>query len=366
MRPILFAVILLSAVLAKTQNLEIYVSDAGNLNNPPWQILKFDENGQNPTVFIDTNVDWPQDILFIEDSNRVLISNLNSNLINWHDATTGAYIGLFANGINGPTRMSIGPDSLLYVLQWGGTGRVLRYQLDGTLVGDFTTVGVSNSIGMVWDDLGNLYVSSYDGDLVRQFDSQGNDLGIFVLGNLQGPTNIWFDDKGDLLVVDYDGGAVKRFDPAGIFKSNFITGLGNAEGVAFMANGDILLGNGATKSVKRFDDSGNYLNEFIASGAGNLLTPNAVVIRERSSTSIAKSIAKSATILLPNIGTEFSLSPNQSQRIDKIAVYNLAGKTIDTIETNIWNAHSYPTGLYLVVANLADGTRLTQKIIVQR
>ncbi|MFK7924251.1 MAG: T9SS type A sorting domain-containing protein [Bacteroidia bacterium] len=366
MRHVFIVFILLAAVCTKAQIVEIYVSDAGNFNNPPWQILKFDENGQNPTVFIDTNVDWPQDILFVEDSNRVLISNLNSNLINWHDATTGDYIGLFANGINGPTRMSIGPDSLLYVLQWGGTGRVLRYQLDGTLVGDFTSVSVSKSIGMAWDALDNLYVSSYDGDIVRQFDSQGNDLGLFVTNNLDGPTNIWFDDKGDLLVVDYDGNAVKRFDAAGFFKGTFITGLGNAEGVAFMANGDILLGNGATKSVKRYDDSGSYLNEFIASGAGNLLTPNAVVIRERSSNSIGKSIAKSATILVPNIGTEFNLSLNPSQRIDKIEVFNLAGKSIDTISSTNWNAHRYPEGLYLVVADLADGTKLTQKIIVQR
>lgn len=34
--------------------------------------------------------------------------------------------------------MKIGPDSLLYVLQWSGKGTVKRYKLDGTNLGDFT------------------------------------------------------------------------------------------------------------------------------------------------------------------------------------------------------------------------------------
>ena len=56
--------ILLTASIAFCQNLEIYVSDAGNFSSPPWQILKFDENGENPEVFINTNLAWPQDIRF--------------------------------------------------------------------------------------------------------------------------------------------------------------------------------------------------------------------------------------------------------------------------------------------------------------
>ena len=55
-------------IRAFPQNFEIYVSDAGNFANPPWQILKFDQNGQNPALFINTNLNWPQDILFLEDS----------------------------------------------------------------------------------------------------------------------------------------------------------------------------------------------------------------------------------------------------------------------------------------------------------
>jgi hypothetical protein len=266
-----------SGVLA--QEFEIYVSDARGFATGPWQILKYDENGQNPEVFINSNLGWPQDILFLEGQGVVLISNLNTGLINRHNADTGAFINNFATGLNGPTRMKIGPDGLLYVLQWNNNAPVRRYELDGTFVDNFTSQGVNQAIGLDWDTSGNLYVSSYNGDFVRRFDSNGNDLGFFIETNLVGPTNIWFDDEGNLLVSDYDGGAVRLFDSGGNFQEDLILGLVNPEGVDFYPNGDILIGNGGTSSVRRYDSEGNFVSNVVSSGAGNLLTPNAVVLR---------------------------------------------------------------------------------------
>lgn len=286
----IFMILALSVLLLSTntfgQDLEIYVSDAGNFSNPPWKILKFDENGENPEIFIDTVLAWPQDIVFLEDQQVVLISNLSSGRITKYNSSTGDYIGNFATGIAGPTRMKIGADSLLYVLQWSGNGKVRRYQLNGTFVDEFTSVGVPQSIGLDWDSNGNLYVSSYSGDNVRRFGSSGNDLGLFVTSNLAGPTNIWFDANGDLLVSDYDGTAVKRFNSNGVFQNNFATGLSQSEGVDFFPNGNILIGNGATHSVKMFDSNGVYIEEFIPNGSGGLMTPNAVVIRKSNPVSV--------------------------------------------------------------------------------
>ena len=274
--------LLLISNSAFSQATEIYVSDAGNFASPPWQILKFDANGDNPEVFINSSLNWPQDIVFLDEFNTVLISNLGSNTITRHNAKTGIYISDFAASIGGPTRMKIGPDGLLYVLQWNGDGKVLRYQLNGSFVDSFTNVGVDQSIGIDWDSSGNLYVSSFRGDSVRKFDTNGNDMGLFINSNLLGPTNIWFDDNGDLLVSDYNATSVKRFDSSGVFQGNFITGLSRSEGVAFFANGNILIGNGGNKSVKMFDGEGEYIEDFISSGSGGLLTPNAVVIRNDS------------------------------------------------------------------------------------
>ncbi len=259
----------------------IYVSDAGNFDNPPWQILKYDENGQNPQVFTSQNLAWPQDILFLEDQNIALISNLNSGVIGRYDATTGVYIDNFAAGIGGPTRMKIGPDGLLYVLQWAGDGLVLRYQLDGTFVDQFTNVGVTNSIGLDWDASGNLYVSSFNGALVRKFDSNGNSSGVFINSNLNGPTNIWFDENDNLFVSDWNADSVVKFDSNGVFVETVITsGIDEPEGVDFFPNGNFLIGSGGTSEVKLYDGDGNFIQTLINSGSGGLIQPNAIRIRE--------------------------------------------------------------------------------------
>lgn len=268
---------------ALCQGYDIYVSDAGNFGLPPWQILKFDENGENPEVFITENLAWPHDIVFLEDANTVLISNFNSGQINRYNADTGAFIDVFASDLVAPTRMKIGPDKLLYVLQGSGTGRVRRYQLDGTPVGDFTFLAMPRSLGMDWDAADNLYVSSYDWRIVRSFDDDGADQGSIVSSNLAGPTNIWIENNGDLLVIDYDGGAVKRFNSTGEYLGEFIQGLAQAEGVDFLPNGNILIGNGGTGSVKMFTPGGVYIEDIIPSQSGGLMQPNAVVVRQKQS-----------------------------------------------------------------------------------
>jgi len=351
---LLFALfVLLFTSNAFSQDIEIYVSDAGNFSSPPWKILKFDENGENPVTFIDTVLAWPQDILFLEDQQVVLISNLNTGRITKYNSTTGEFIGDFATGIGGPTRMKIGADSLLYVLQWAGNGKVKRYQLDGTFVDDFTSVGVPQSIGIDWDSDGNLYVSSYNGDNVRKFDSNGNDLGVFVNTNLAGPTNIWFDDNDDLLVIDYDGTAVKRFDSNGAFINNFLTGLSQAEGVDFFPNGNILIGNGATHSVKMYDSNGVYIEDFIPNGSGGLITPNAILIRETNVSSVSGDVyfGDISFRLEQNYPNPFNPSTVISYQLPvtskvTLKVYNILGNEIATLVNE-----ELPAGEYEVKFN---------------
>jgi sugar lactone lactonase YvrE len=166
-------------------------------------------------------------------------------------------------------------------LQWNNIAPVRRYELDGTFVDDFTSVGVNQAIGLDWDTAGDLYVSSYNGAFVQRFDTNGDNLGFFVTTDLAGPTNIWFDDAGDLLVSDFDGGNVRRFDSGGNYREDFILGILMAEGVDFYPNGDILIGSGGTEEVRRYDSNGQFLEATVERGAGGLLKPNAVVLREQ-------------------------------------------------------------------------------------
>lgn len=364
------------------QDKEIYVSDAGNFSNPPWKILKFDENGENPEVFIDSVLAWPQDIIFLEDQHVVLISNLNSGTITKYNSSSGEYIGNFATGIAGPTRMKIGADSLLYVLQWSGNGKVRRYQLSGTFVDKFTSVGVPQSIGIDWDSNGNLYVSSYSGDNVRKFDPSGNDLGLFVTSNLLGPTNIWFDGNGDLLVSDYDGTAVKRFNSSGVFQNNFATGLSQSEGVDFFSNGNILIGNGVTHSVKMFDSNGVYIEDFIPNGSGGLITPNAVVIRKNNPVSVDDE--SSIHNLNFNLNQNYPNPFNPSTKISwqspagswqTLKIFDVLGREVETLVDEFRDAglnsilytvnSSLPSGVYFY--RLQDGSfNQTKKMILLR
>lgn len=351
------------------QEVAIYVSDAGNFNNPPWQILKFDENGENPEVFIDENLAWPQDIVFLEDDNTVLISSLNSGLITKHDATSGAFIENFASGIGGPTRMKIGTDNLLYVLQWQGTGPVLRYELDGTFVDEYTNIGVLQSIGLDWDSDGNLYVSSFGGDSVEKFDSNGVFIETFIDTNLLGPTNIWFEDNGDLLVIDYNGAAVKRFDSNGNYISDFISGISAGEGVDFFPNGDILIGDGQNSAVNKYSSDGSFLEVFVPSGSGNLITPNAVVRREVPPLSVEDQTHQIANIH-PTVGTQFLIDFLTETTSSQIEIYTLTGQLIKTLnpstKNTTWDASSFSEGIYFIKIELSDGSKQTQKVIVKR
>jgi hypothetical protein len=268
------------AFSAYGQASELYVVDVGPNRGAPWQVVKYDANGENPEVFINIGLNRPQDIVFIEDQDIALVSNLGGNRITKYNASTGSFLGEFASGIGQPTRMEIGEDNLLYVLQWAGNGRVWRYDLDGNFIDEFTDVGVSNSIGMDWDSQGNLYVASFNLAHVRKFDSNGNDLGVVVNTNLQGPTNIWFDQAGDLLVVDWNGQSIRKYDSNGVFKSNLVTGLAEPEGIEFLDNGDFLVGNGGTSSVKQYDSNGSFVKDFVPFRSGGLMKPNGLRFRK--------------------------------------------------------------------------------------
>ncbi len=359
-----------TVIVMQAQNLKMYISDAGNFNLPPWQILKFDASGENGQVFITQHLDWPQDIVFLENENVVLISNLNSGEIARFNATTGVYIGAFATGIGGPTRMKIGPDGLLYVLQWVGNGKVWRYQLDGTFVDEFTSTGVTSSIGLDWDSAGNLYVSSYNG-FVQKFSPSGADLGVFISTHLAGPTNIWFDATGDLLVNDYNAGIVKRFDSNGVFVGNYITGVPQCEGVNFLADGSIILGVGGTSSVRQYSQNGAIVKTLVQPGTLSLLTPNAVVLRNESTTAVTDPTHNYRDTILvnPSVGEQFHWADSALMLHGGIAeVCNTAGVVVKYIpwqDSTWWDASDLPNGIYFVMIPLQDQSKLRQKIIVQ-
>lgn len=369
---LLFCILLLSVTSTFAQEYYLYVSDAGGFNNDPWQILRYNLDGSNPQVFIDNDffvgegVGWPQDILFLEDQGVVLISCLVGGRITKHDANTGAFIEDFAAVAGGPTRMKIGADGYIYVLQWSNSdNKVLRYEQDGTFVDEFTDVGVPSSIGLDWDADGNLYVSSYGSSSVTKFDTNGVSQGSFIDSELSGPTNIHREADGNWVALNWNGGNVKRFDSDGNFLEVVTVDVTQPEGIAVHPiTGNYIFGNGGPAQIDEFEADGTFVQSIVASGGGGLLQPNAVVVREATLSVPEQTQGK--TMVVPSVGHQFQLSENAANTLTELNAYSVMGQHVGTIDVSkrLWDASKLSEGFYILKGIGTEGS-FTQKIVVK-
>ncbi|MFZ1704864.1 MAG: T9SS type A sorting domain-containing protein [Saprospiraceae bacterium] len=344
----------------------IYVCDIGHFEQGPWRILKYDENGENGSVFIQEKLGWPQEMVFLEDKNELLISNFTTSNIVRFNATTGKYISTFANVPGSPTRMKIGKDSLLYVITWLGSGKVKRYTLDGTFVGDFTKTGVDSSIGLDWDTDGNLYVSSFYGKFIEKFNPSGESLGKIITSNhLIGPTNIEFDDEDNLIVLDFDGGAIKKFHKNGQHIKTLFMNTPQCEGLTRMENGQYLVGIGGTGAVRLYDTDFSYIKEIIPSGSGGLVRPNAVTVHT-TNTSSTIDHHTSEYFIKPTIGCHFTLaSVINGENIQQIHVYTMGGALVFSEKNpSEFDVSELKNGWYMIQATTTTGKKYQNKIMI--
>lgn len=360
----LLVLMLFTSFTLTAQSFDVYVSD-----NDGNQIIKYDENGESPEIFIPSGVgglDEPQDIIFLEEENIVLISCLGNNQIKKFDAETGAYLGIWAFS-DTPTRIAIGPeDTVIYALQWIGTGTVLRYHLDGSFIDEFTTEGVSGSIGIAWDADTNLYVSSYYDDLIAKFSPTGEYLGDFATENVNGPTNIWFEGS-ELVVLNYDASNIVRFDADGNYLTTYSGGYVNPEGFAFLPDGDLLVGNRGSGAIIRVNpEDGTVIEEFTS--AGGLEAPNAVVIREKEAhpSSVETNSLDEKIQVLQNNRT-FTLAGSQDL-FNQVKVYTIRGREIynqPLTSTFLWDATNAAKGTYILKLTSTEGITFEKKVVLQ-
>ncbi|MBK9270496.1 MAG: hypothetical protein IPM48_02775 [Saprospiraceae bacterium] len=362
-----FFVIYFLSITASSQG-SYYISDAGNFNNGPYQILKCNADGSNVQVFTKQLLAWPQDILFLEDKGIVLISNFTSNSIDRYNANTGTYVSKFTTGIQGPTRMKIGKDSLLYVLQWLGDGKVKRYDLEGNFVDNFTELGVSNSIGMDWDLQDNLYVSSYDGKYVQKFGPDGKSLGRFIANGLAGPTNIQFLENGNWMVLDYNGATIKLYDGAGKFIKNLVSGVLNCEGLHIHSDGSFLIGVGQNASVRKYDVEGRFVGHLFTPGTLQLKNPNAVVFRKDVTATRDENKIVKADFLQETGRHQFQIVDVEfTKEITTVQLLDAEGKTIltrDVRRNQTLDLSALSAGVYLALGMSAVRKAYRQKIVI--
>jgi streptogramin lyase len=248
----------------------------------------FDSLGNSKGTFVSAGsggLSRPQEIV-MHPSGDILVTGRFNDAIKRYDGLTGDFIGDFTTGysLDEPTKTQVGPDSLLYVAQWGTQNKIARFDIyTGAFVDEITEVGVFQGMGMAWTSSGIWYVCSWnDGSngFVQAFTEDGTDLGFLLDGSdLDGPVNIWFDrsDSSELWISDWTRGEVLVYD----FDDNAIvdtpvTGLAALEGFAWDAQGRLYLGDWAANRIYRYHYDTDNLELFI-NGSG-LSNPNGLFI----------------------------------------------------------------------------------------
>jgi DNA-binding beta-propeller fold protein YncE len=146
-------------------------------------------------------------------------------------------------GLHGPTGMAYGPDGNLYVANatYGANNIVEFNGLTGAPIGTFVS-GLNGPTGLRYDAFdGNFYAAnfgSFSGNTVSKISTSGTVLGNFGTGH-QSPTSVAVDGGGNIYVSEFGAGQVKKFDATG---NLLATGsVGATGGLSFNPNNNQLL-----------------------------------------------------------------------------------------------------------------------------
>ncbi len=338
-----------------------------------------------------------QEVLFGPDG-HLYVSGLLNTKIKKYNSQTGEFIEDFTSGydLENPTKMTFHTDGFLYVSQWGENQPVVvRFDANtGEFVDVFTKIGVDkeNACGHAWDSEGNFYLANFTSQVVRKFDSNGNDLGIFV-GDLflAGPVNIWFAENGNLLVLDWQAGQVREFSGNdGSFIKVFIDGLGHAEGFTFDEEGNIYVCDWSNNLINKYDPEGNFI-EIFASGGG-LASPNSVVFGSPVITDVSDNIDfitndysllqnypnpfNPTTVIkyqVPNFGDAIRRGVGSPTNIS-LVVYDILGNKVSTLVNEQKNAGQYEivfdaseltSGIYFYTLNAGQFSETKKMLLIK-
>lgn len=203
---------------------------------------------------------------------ELLVSSFQPANVQRFDAPSGAFELVYgASPLTGVLGTAIGPDSLVYVAS-EATNQILRYAVDGSYVDAFVeddpstpgdeTGGLAGPSGLAFGPDGSLFVGSFNGDSVLQYDAlDGSFLKVFVTatsGGLNGPdAGMTFGPDGDLFVPSFWNHSVKRYDgqngaPLGDYVGLLQGGLRNPRTVLFPGDGFAYVSSEGSDEILRY------------------------------------------------------------------------------------------------------------------
>ena len=331
----------------------------------------------------------PQEIIVI-DGNLLVTGRFNQQILRY-DVHTGAYLGPFSSGfaLNQPTRMALGPDSLLYVCQWGSASeRIARFRSDtGTFVDEFTSVGLNQAMGLAWDAAGTLYAGSFASSTVTRFDTAGQFIDTFIGPNpLAGPVNLWIGDSdSSLFVLNWGTGSVLRYATgSGDLQGTFLSqGLTNGEGMTVGPDGNLYICDRTGNQVNRYAPDGRFLGVFTS--GGSLQAPNSLIFVANPATSVMPpNGAATGFHLAPNYPNPFNPTTRVEFRVHEagwvnLSIFDMLGQRVATLVDGrraagrhqvVWNGRNdrgvaVASGMYLYRLTAGQSVR-TRRMALMR
>jgi sugar lactone lactonase YvrE len=219
-------------------------------------------------------------------------TNYRSNTVEVFSLRRGVDRGTFAMPAN-PTGLVFDDAGNLYVSSDNPAAySILKFAPDGT-GSVFADSGLVGPHGLVFDRAGNLYVANNLNATIVKFTPDGVGTVFADAGDgLDGPFDLAFDTAGNLYVSNAYGGptrngSVLKFTPDGVGSVFTDTGVQLPFGLAFDREGNLYVTNVSSSTIEKFSPTGTDLGVFASAGldgplgimfdrAGNLYACNRV------------------------------------------------------------------------------------------
>jgi sugar lactone lactonase YvrE len=215
--------------------------------------------------------------LAIDASNNIYAADPNTGNIN--RIRPDRTIDLFATTGTNVGAIALSPSGDLYASCYG----------DGTLKkvgpagGTMTTVmsGIDNPSGIAFDNSGNVFVGSHNGNVIYRISSTGSQT---VFTSILRPSGMLFDTQGNLIVGDQRGHTVRSISPSGAV-SFFAHGIPSPHTLRWDSKGNLFISESATDSktvtviastgfVYQLSDDFNWPTGMVFDQSGNLYVAN--------------------------------------------------------------------------------------------
>ena len=226
---------------------------------------------------------------------RIYETNYQSGTVEIY-SLRGSDLGTFVR-VPHPTGLVFDDVGNLYVSSDKRPYTIQKFAPDGT-GSIFADSGLSGPHGLVFDGAGNLYVANADDDTIEKFTPDGVGT-VFADADdgLSTPLDLAFDTAGNLYVSNLNsgptgGGRVLKFTADGVGSVFADSGLDGAYGLAFDHGGNLYVSNYNSNTIEEFSPTGTDLGVFASVGLnqphGMLFSQGYLYVANRGNNTIEK------------------------------------------------------------------------------